>query len=222
VIDLNDPVHRRIAPPISIELLPTTALRELLSAVSVMIHTPPGARQMISEPLMFQTLGQALGLRRLATEHAAAVVGVYADILHENALARWRDWTPSVLLPMDETLWPRGAGYTEYLAAHASQKPPLPPVKNDQWVAWAWNSVCRYADEVSAEYLVQVSSARKSIEPGLVRGETRDAVAALARHVAPLLLDGDLAAILDQECAWFLRWRHDRGFCERALEMAPT
>ncbi len=73
---------------------------------------------------------------------------------------------------------------------------------------WALRDTVR---AVKAEINAQLWGARRAIGPALARGLAPDAVQRVAGGVAPDAPLEALRAILDEETAWWLRWRHDRG-----------
>jgi len=91
---------------------------------------------------------------------------------------------------------------------------PIEPPRRDReaWLDAAWAVVCLYAQEAAEEYDLQMHQARKAVGPLFSRGGDRKAALAIVRERAPLLCDQDTTLVLDEEAAWWLRWRHDRGF----------
>jgi hypothetical protein len=105
-----------------------------------------------------------------------------------------------------------------YRAAFAAETTmPAPPYCCAVRLA-LFDAMRRSAQLTAREYEQQAEDVSKAIGPALARGATKADVAALARKRGPLLLPDDLAAILDEESAWWLRWRHDRTFREQMAE----
>lgn len=73
---------------------------------------------------------------------------------------------------------------------------------------WALRGTVR---TLKAEIDAQLWDARRAIGPALARGLAPDAVQRIAGGAAPGAPLQALRAILGEETAWWLRWRHDRG-----------
>ena len=80
---------------------------------------------------------------------------------------------------------------------------------------WALRDTVRI---VKAEINAQLWEARRAIGPALARGLAPDAVRRIAGGVAPGAPLEDLRAVLAEETAWWLRWRHDRGMRDQIAE----
>jgi len=195
------------------------SLPEIQEGLSEALAAPPAERAFISESDLFCALGAALGFRQISGDTVSRLLGIYDGIRRENIAARCASWTLGPPLPIDACtcggapLWHNGVGYAEYLAGHSAAKPiEPPPLDRDVFLDRAWAVVCGYAQEAAEEYDLQMHEARKAVGPLFSRGVDRNAALAIVRERAPVLCDRDVALVLDEEAAWWLRWRHDRGF----------
>ena len=215
----NPGAMRRLAAPHYLELLDPGVLDRLLTTLSAALVVDPAERPFISANDLIRALGQALGLRLVAPEWAMTILAIYDDLQWENNAARCAAWTPGPPLRRYAKtgdgglpLWPNDAAYAAYAARHAATAPPIPAPRNECWLAWAFDQAWHHAEEVAADYAVQIDDARKAVGPALTRGAGRVEALAIARERAPLVSNGDVQTMVDEEAAWWARWRNDRGF----------
>jgi hypothetical protein len=214
----NNATMLRLAVPQRLELLAPGVLDGLLARLSNALATAPAARSDIPAMDLIRALGQGVGLRQVSPDRVSYIIAVLDQILWENNAARYATWTPGPPLQRDSVtkdgakpLWADDAAYVAYIARNVAAAPLNPPPRSDAWARWAIDQVWACAKEVAAEYSAQIEDGRKAIGPALTRGAGRGQALAIARERAPLLLDTDVQAIVDEEASWWARTRLGRG-----------
>ncbi len=103
-----------------------------------------------------------------------------------------------------------GAAVAQHRADMAHTRPDPPP-------GWGWSVAMRLhwlmrdaMESTRRACGAQEMAARRVVGPALARGEAPAGVLRLAREAAPLLAEADARRIVDEEGAWWMRWRHDR------------
>ena len=195
--------------------MPAGTLVGLLAAIEApdVLNNPRGFARAVGEEWALGELSYADGVAALVAfdRHREA----RARALHEGWARTWHAMNPP--LARDE---PAGAGrplfdstadYEAYRAAHAAYVPPrFKP--GPSALPWMLDLADAAMQETRDEIAGQIEAARKAVCAALAKGATSAEVLGIARKSATEAAEADLVAMVEQEAAWWLRWRHDAGF----------
>jgi hypothetical protein len=195
------------------EILDSSAVEALIQDLSAIAHMAPRERPIVSPAALTRVLGQEIGLRRRGWIWADQLLELFIQGQYEDAMAArlGRQAKHAPLLARNalgedgRPFWRDDATYRTVLNAD-----PVPSL-NKAWADRLWRDVVERQEAVGAAYQRELEDAAKAIGPALSRGVKPTELVALVAQRAPLASEADRKRVLDEEAAWWLRCRHDRG-----------